>query len=93
MGITAEKLNHLMESAEKVIYQIPEGGDVLLFHGTFLSHGAVHNICADDYQATEWLLRVISKLRLWKGTNMQVVHTNLLPTHLRMVVWIPDIPV
>jgi hypothetical protein len=87
MGITAEKLTHLMKSAQKVIYRIPEGRAVPLFHDTFLSCGTV------QLPTTEWLSQVISKLRLWKGANMQVVHTNLLPTQQRMVVWIPEIPV
>jgi hypothetical protein len=45
MGITAEKLDQPIDSVRMEIDEIPKSGAVPIFHDTFLSCAAAHDIC------------------------------------------------
>jgi hypothetical protein len=68
MGITAERLGTL----KRVIYRLPEGEAIPLFHDSFLSGGAADVICVDE-QAKEWLSGFIPRLSPWEGASLQTV--------------------
>lgn len=93
VGVTAERLVHLMENVGMGIMTFPKKGLSLSFTTPFYHEKRYVLYVCPTHRPEEWLLWVIPKLRPWKEADQRVVQTNIFHKLHRILAWIPEVPV